>query len=262
MELFCREYGEAAKPPLIVFHGLLGSSRNWQAAGADLGRLFRVYCLDLRNHGKSPHAFPHSYQGMMDDVLAWMDGRGLESSHFLGHSMGGKLAMKIACERPERLRSLIVVDIAPKTYPSSHDSEYEAMRAIDLSALPSRTAADRFLVDAVPDWGKRQFLLTNLARRESGEGFRWIVNLEALEENQREIEASPIGSDHRFDGPTLFVVGGRSDYFDSSDIPSIERIFPNSIVQVIEASGHNPHFEFREEFVSRVAKFSETIEIG
>lgn len=262
MELFFREYGEADKPPLIVFHGLLGSSRNWQAAGADLGNCFRVYCLDLRNHGKSPHAFPHSYQVMMEDVFAWMDEHDLESSHFLGHSMGGKLAMKIACERPERLRSLIVVDIAPKTYPSSHDSEYEAMRQIDLTALPSRTSADRFLLEAVPDWGKRQFLLTNLAKREDGGGFRWIVNLDALEENQREIEGSPIGADHRFEGPALFIVGGRSDYFSDGDVSLVERSFPNAVVKTIEGSGHNPHFEFREEFISLVAKFSESIELG
>lgn len=261
MELFFREYGKPDKPPLIVFHGLLGSSRNWQAAGADLGRFFRVYCLDLRNHGKSPHVFPHSYQAMMEDVFGWMDGQGLESSHFLGHSMGGKLAMKIACERPERLRSLIVVDIAPKTYPSSHDSEYEAMRRIDLSVLPSRTAADRFLVEAVPDWGKRQFLLTNLAKREDGNGFRWIINLDALEDNQREIEGSPIGADHRFEGRTLFIVGGRSDYFGESDVSLVEQSFPNATVERIEESGHNPHFEFREEFVSLVAKFSKSIEV-
>ncbi|MDG2256195.1 MAG: alpha/beta fold hydrolase [Opitutaceae bacterium] len=262
MELFFREYGEPAKPPLIVFHGLLGSSRNWQAAGADLGRFFRVYCLDLRNHGKSPHAFPHSYRAMMNDVFRWMDVQGLGSSHFLGHSMGGKLAMKIACERSERLRSLVVVDIAPKRYPNSHDSEYEAMRLIDLSALPSRMAADRFLADAVPDRGKRQFLLTNLAKREDGNGFRWIVNLDALEKNQREIEESPIGPDHLFEGRTLFIVGGRSDYFDESDNSLVGRSFPNAIVKRIEKSGHNPHFEFREEFVSLVAKFSKPIEGG
>ena len=44
MELFCREYGEAGKPMLIVIHGLLGSSRNWQAAAKDLAVDFQVFC--------------------------------------------------------------------------------------------------------------------------------------------------------------------------------------------------------------------------
>lgn len=260
MELYYREFGEADLPPLIVFHGLMGSSRNWQAAGADLGRFFKVYSLDLRNHGQSPHAFPHSYEAMMQDVFEWMDERGLSSSHFLGHSMGGKLAMAIACGHPNRVRSLIVVDIVPKTYPSSHDSEYEAMRSVDLQALASRTAADRHLIEAVPDWGKRQFMLTNLARRKDGNGFRWIINIEALEANQREIEASPIGAADRFVGPALFLMGGKSDYFQESDTPLIEQSFPDAQLEIIAESGHNPHFEFRDEFVSRVAKFVESLE--
>lgn len=261
MELFYREYGETNFPPLIVFHGLMGSSRNWQAAGADLGRHFKVYCLDLRNHGQSPHASPHSYEAMREDVFAWMDGMGLSRAHLLGHSMGGKLAMSIACGHPERVRSLTVVDIVPKAYPSSHDSEYVAMRSIDLEALPSRTAADRYLVEAVPDWGKRQFMLTNLARRSDGVGFRWIIDIEALESNRKEIESSPIGAADRYEGPALFLMGGRSEYFDSADTPLIEQSFPKAEIHILEQSGHNPHFEFREEFVSRVANFAKRWEV-
>ncbi len=255
MKLFCREFGNASNPPLLVLHGLLGSSRNWQSAGSDLGKHFRVFCLDLRNHGKSPHSDEHTYDGMMGDVLSWMDSYGFESCHFLGHSMGGKLAMKIACQKPERIERLVVVDIVPKSYPKSHDSEYDAMRTIDLAKLSSRKEADQLLEAAVPDWGKRQFLLTNLARNEEGNAFVWIANIEALEANQREIESSPIGRDDRFRGETLFLMGGRSNYSIPSDYAKLNEPFPNCIVEVFPESGHNPHFEFRQEFVSRVATF-------
>lgn len=255
MNLFHREFGDSSHPSLVVLHGLLGSSRNWQGAGSDLGNCFHVHCLDLRNHGKSPHAFPHSYDAMMEDVLGWLDERGIGRCHLLGHSMGGKLAMKIACDRPERVGGLVVVDIVPKRYPGSHDSEYDAMNSIDLGKLGSRKEADELLEKTVPDWGKRQFLLTNLAREENGPGFYWMANLEALEANQREIEGSPLDSADRFDGETLFVMGGRSSYSEPSDYPGLVRTFPNGTVEVIAESGHNPHFEFRDEFVSRVAKF-------
>ena len=255
MNLFHREFGDSTKSPLLVLHGLLGSSRNWQGAGSDLGEHFHVHCLDLRNHGKSPHAFPHSYDAMRDDVIEWMKGRGIESGHLLGHSMGGKLAMKIACENPERVRRLVLVDIVPKRYPRSHDSEYDAMNAIDLEKLGSRKEADELLEKAVPDWGKRQFLLTNLSRRKEGPGFCWVANIKALEANQREIEGSPLGPEDRFEGETLFVMGGKSKYSEPSDYPGLSRYFPNCVVEVMEESGHNPHFEFREDFVSRVAKF-------
>lgn len=262
MKLFSREFGNSSNPPILVFHGLLGSSRNWQGAGSDLGKRFYVNCLDLRNHGKSPHVSPHSYDGMMGDVLSWMDERGLLACPMIGHSMGGKLAMKIACERPDRVRRLVIVDIVPKRYPRSHDSEYDAMRSIDLGGLSSRKEADQRLEAAVPDWGKRQFLLTNLTRNEGGTGFSWIVNIDALEASQREIESSPIGAGSRFEGETLFLMGGRSSYSNPSDYPGLKRIFPKCQVDVIPESGHNPHIEVREEFVSRVTQFLESSEVA
>ncbi len=255
MNLFHREFGDPTKPPLLVLHGLLGSSRNWQGGGSDLGEYFHVCCLDLRNHGKSGHAFPHSYDAMKDDVIEWMESHEIRRCHLLGHSMGGKLAMKIACDNSERVRRLVVVDIVPKRYPGSHDSEYDAMNAIDLEKLISRKEADELLMKNVPDWGKRQFLLTNLSRRREGPGFYWIANIKALEANRREIEGSPLILEDRFEGETLFVMGGKSKYSEPMDYPGLSRYFPNCVVEVMEESGHNPHFEFREEFVSRVAKF-------
>lgn len=224
-------------------------------AGSDLGERFHVFCLDLRNHGQSPHAVPHSYDAMKVDVLEWMDCRGIDSCLLMGHSMGGKLAMKIACDSTDRVQSLIVVDIAPKSYPNSHDSEYEAMKALDLETLSSRRDADRQLELSVPDWGKRQFLLTNLVRSESGNGFRWAANIDALEENQREIEASPVRSGDRYEGETLFLLGERSRYVVEEDVPLIREMFPRAIIDTIPESGHNPHFESKSAFVSRVANF-------
>ncbi len=170
--------------------------------------------------------------------------------------------MKIACDYPERVRKLVVVDIAPKTYPSSHDSEYVAMRSIDVGALSTRKEADQLLEPRVPDWGTRQFLLTNLVRSDSGTGFRWQVNIDALEENQREIEASPVGDGDRYDGPALFVMGGQSRYSTPEDYSKIRRLFPDCSIDVIPESGHNPHFEFREDFVSRVANFLNASDSG
>ena len=91
--LFHRDLGGAGKSPLVILHGMLGSSRNWQTAGRDLGERYHVLAPDLRNHGQSPHADDSSYEAMMDDVLAWMDTLKIAQATFLGHSMGGKVAM-------------------------------------------------------------------------------------------------------------------------------------------------------------------------
>ena len=99
-----RDFGGAGRPPLIVLHGLLGAARNWQSAGRDLAADFHVCALDLRNHGESFHARESGYGDMAADVLAWLDAHGRERVHLLGHSMGGKIAMRLACRHPKRVQ--------------------------------------------------------------------------------------------------------------------------------------------------------------
>ena len=98
----------------MVLHGLLGSSRNWQAAGRDLAVSYHVFAPDLPHHGRSPHVGAATYEAMGSAVLMWMDGLGLEKVILMGHSMGGKVAMWLACHHPDRVERLMVIDIAPK----------------------------------------------------------------------------------------------------------------------------------------------------
>ncbi|MES1194890.1 MAG: alpha/beta fold hydrolase, partial [Opitutus sp.] len=133
------DLGGAGRPPMIVLHGLLGSSRNWLSTGRDLARHFHVFALDARNHGKSPHAPGMTYEAMMDDLTGWMDAQGLARATIVGHSMGGKTAMLLACRHPERVERLVVVDIAPKDYQwAAHRGEFAAMVELDLASLTSR----------------------------------------------------------------------------------------------------------------------------
>jgi esterase len=250
-----RDLGGGEKPPLVLLHGLLGSSRNWQTAGAALSAERRVWALDLRNHGRSPHAEGMDYETMAGDVLAWMDRRGLGRADLLGHSMGGKVAMTLACRQADRVASLTVVDIAPRDYLShAHRAEFAAMAELDLDSLESRGEAELRFESRVPDWGMRKFLATNLERGSDGR-WRWAVNLPVLTAALPRLEKSPLGPGERFEGPTLFVTGGRSPYVGAGDLEGIHRHFPSAQVEVIPDSGHNPHMDAREDFVARVAGF-------
>ncbi len=252
LTLFHRDLGGDTRPPLVLLHGLLGSSRNWQTTGGDLTAHHRVYALDLRNHGRSPHAPEMDYPTLAADVLAWLDAHQLGQVHLVGHSMGGKTAMVLATAHPERVARLTVVDIAPKDYHSAgHRSEFAAMNELDLRTLQSRAEAELRFEARVSDWAMRKFLTTNLERGED-QAWRWTVNLPVLTAALPMLEANPLAPEDTFAGPTHFILGGRSRYVESADHPAIARHFPAARLTTLAEAGHNPHMEARAAFVSAV----------
>ncbi|MBL9214535.1 MAG: alpha/beta fold hydrolase [Opitutaceae bacterium] len=246
------DLGGAGRPPLLVLHGLLGSVRNWQTTGRDLAAGYHVFALDARNHGRSPHAPEMTYAAMAADLLGWMDARGLARATLVGHSMGGKTAMRLACRHPERVERLVVVDIAPRDYSwMAHRAEFAAMNELSLDGLASRQEAEMRFEARVPDLGMRKFLATNLERTEAG-GWRWIANLPVLTAALPTLERSSLEPGDRHAGPALFIAGGRSQYVQPPDHAGIRRHFPAARIAVIADSGHNPHLDRREEFVRLV----------
>jgi pimeloyl-ACP methyl ester carboxylesterase len=238
---------------MILLHGMLGSSRNWQTAGRDLAARRRVYALDLRNHGLSPHASDMSYESMASDVTSWMDRNGLGEAEIVGHSLGGKVGMVIACRSPRRVSRLVVIDIAPKAYKwPERKKEFEAMRELDPASLSSRAEAETRMEALVPSWPQRKFLTTNLERRPTG-GFAWQIGLAEITAALPTLEGNPLGAGEAFPGPSLFILGGKSAYVRDSDRPAILRHFPGARIEVIAESGHNPHIEAREALVRLVS---------
>jgi esterase len=252
MRLFHRDLGGTGNPPMVILHGMLGSSRNWQTAGADLAAHHHVFALDLRNHGASPHADEMTYPTMMDDVLGWLGAHGLARVTLLGHSMGGKIAMLLACRYPERVERLVVVDIAPRDYFwPAHRQNFAAMNELDLHSLRSRAEAESKLEARVPGWAMRKFLTTNLERTAEG-GWQWTFNLPALTAAFPLLEKNTLVVGDRFAGPTRFIAGGKSRYVEPGDHAVIRAHFPSAQIEVIADVGHNPHMEARAAFVAAV----------
>jgi pimeloyl-ACP methyl ester carboxylesterase len=251
-KLFSRELGGAGRPPLIVLHGMLGSSRNWLTAGGDLAQRYHVWALDLRNHGRSPHETEMTYDALVADVIEWMDDRGLPRAAVLGHSMGGKTAMLLACRHLERIERLLVVDIAPKNYFwVGHRTNFAAMNEMNLADLHSRAEAELRLEARVHDWALRKFLTTNLEQAADGR-WRWQINLPAITAALPVLEANSLRPSDRYEGPTRFIVGGRSDYVTAEDEAAIRTHFPAAEIVRLAGSGHNPHMEARADFVAAV----------
>ncbi|MEM7230974.1 MAG: alpha/beta fold hydrolase [Planctomycetota bacterium] len=251
MNLFLRRYPSDG-PPLVVLHGLLGSSRNWHVVGRELSKSFSVSIPDLRNHGESPHDPVHDIPSMARDVVEFLDAEGLDRIALVGHSMGGKVAMRLACDVPERLDRIAVVDIAPRDY-GAGTGEIAAMLAVDLDRVGSRRDADEQLSRTIDDEAMRLFLLSNLVRE--GDQYRWRPGLRAIEGGLSEIRGSPLAPDEQSDVEVLFVRGALSGFMVDSDAELISRHFRKARIETLEGSGHNPHFDERAKFVALVRAF-------
>ena len=177
MQLHFQERGQGE--PVVILHGLFGSSDNWSSISPQLAPYFHVFAVDLRNHGRSGHDGQMSYPIMAQDLHEFLNLQKLEWSHVLGHSLGGKAAMQFALSFPRRVRKLIVLDVAPRSYPPYHDGILSALLALDLTAYTTRKQIEDALAPAIPDLSLRQFLLKNLARDSSG-GLHWRMGLAEL----------------------------------------------------------------------------------
>ena len=239
MKLFYRQIGEG--PPLIILHGLLGSSDNWMSVARKLADNFTIYLLDLRNHGQSPHSDVHDYPSMIGDLYEFVIDHNIPVASFLGHSMGGKVVMKFAIDFPDKIDKLIVVDMAPKIYKPKSKYLIEALMSIDITKIKSREEADELLALKIKHKQIRQFLLKNLFRKDDMT-FDWKLNLESLNKNLGTIGGYFTEKD-KFTKETLFIQGANSNYITDGDYPLIKRIFVNSEIIKIEGAGHWMHVE-------------------
>jgi len=164
--------------------------------------------------------------------------------------MGGKAAMALALMYPERVRRLVVADIAPVPYGHSQAHNIAAMRAVDLDAVSSRRDADALLHRYVPEDGVRAFLLQSLdvANR------HWRLNLDALEADMPAILGWPdLGG--RFDGAVLMLAGALSDYVGADQRTPIRALFPKARFAKIPGAGHWLHADKPREFEAALRAF-------
>jgi len=250
LQLHYKQTGETGDWVLLL-HGLFGSGDNLGALAKSLADNFRVVQVDLRNHGRSPHADDMSLSALAADVFALQRQLGIERSHFVGHSLGGKGAMQLALNDAACVERLVVADIAPVNYAPHHRQIFAGLQSVALDSLQSRQQADQQLAAFVPEIGVRQFLLKSLDR--DGAVFRWRFNLPVLAARYAQMQAPPTGIP--FNGATLFIKGGNSDYILAEYEVPMRALFPTFELQIIEGTGHWLHGEQPEIFNNLVKRF-------
>lgn len=233
--------------PLIILHGFLGMGDNWKTLANSYAKEgFEVHLVDQRNHGRSPHDEAFSYDLLAEDLKEYIDDKNIESAAIIGHSMGGKTAMRFATLHPKQVNKLIIVDIAPKYYAPHHQQILEGLTKISEAKLTSRTDADELLADYISEKPIRQFLLKNLYWK-TQEELNLRPNLQALKENIEEV-GKGLPQNATYSGETLFIKGGNSNYIQESDKTDISAHFKNFEIQVIKNAGHWVHAEKKSEF--------------
>lgn len=254
MKLFFREYGQGQ--PLIILHGIFGVSDNWVSFARKIEDSFHVFIPDQRNHGQSPQDPTFNYFALVSDVYDFIDEHELENSIILGHSMGGKVAMRFALENPDMLKALIVADISMRSYNRRfrHLDMIDAMLEVNFAQAETRKDVEKQLKPKIHEKRIRQFVMKNLYRRERGGGFAWRLNLEAINLHMDEVFEG-IQSDDLFMKPSLFVRGGDSDYIKYEDFDQIYRNFPKADIKTIEGAGHWLHAEKPDEFHKIISDF-------
>ena len=255
MQLNFKQLGQG--PPLVMLHGLFGSSDNWMGVAPKFASQFQIFLLDLRNHGLSSHSDEMNYSVMADDIAEFLDAQHLERAHVLGHSLGGKTAMHLALNFPDRVDKLVIVDMSPRAYPPDHNKIFAALLALDLKKFQSRREMEDVLAPDIPDLTLRRFLLKNLKSQASSSGaqtFEWKINFSGLFKNYPTL-LEPLPPQVPFPKPSLFLYGGLSDYVSENDAPLIHKFFPQAKMEVIAQARHWVHTDAPEEFVRRISVF-------
>lgn len=268
MKLFYREFGTDGSP-IIIAHGLYGASDNWVSVARELGQKHRVFVVDLRNHGKSPHHDSHTYIDLANDLNELLVELGISKVALVGHSMGGKVMMQFALSFPEKVDKLVVLDIAPKSYATfqnfgvqtnNHSLILEVMRSLDFTSFTTRSDIENYVQSKIGSETISNFLLKNIARKSDG-FYEWKLNVEALYNNLNNILDGFSETINQpltpFKGTTLFLRGEQSSYFLDEDLHLARKLFPNSELTTIPNSGHWLHAEQPKLVVNSLLYFLE-----
>ena len=250
--LYTRSSGQG--PDLVLLHGLFGQGNNLRSVARALEADFRVHCLDLPDHGRSPWLTTASLATYAAAVRGWMDQHELTATHILGHSLGGKVAMELALTEPTRVAKLVVADMAPVTYAEHHQVILDALQQVAAQGCHTRAEAEALLGEVVDDPGVVGYLLMSLERGADSEVYQWRFNLAGLAEGYGRLREAPTEA-APFQGQTLFLKGSESAYIQASHEPEIQRRFPCSQLVTVNQAGHWLHIDQPEAFNGAVRAF-------
>ncbi|WP_180085418.1 alpha/beta fold hydrolase [Acinetobacter sp. YH12103] len=235
--------------PMIFIHGLFGSLSNLGVLARHFSEQRTVIQIDVRNHGLSGHSSDINYQLMAEDVLETLSSLNVHKFVVVGHSMGGKIAMKLADLAREQTEKLIVLDITAIQYHESHHAEiFKALFAVQQANVASRLEAAKIMRKYLHEEMVIQFLLKSFNKGQ------WLFNVQALFDHYPDIMAWE--KVEKINRPALFLRGGDSFYISKPEhFAAINEQFSQAKIEVIENTGHWLHGEKPDEVIKYMQAF-------
>jgi len=247
-------------PPLVLLHGFTGSARSMAGVSAALEHEYETLAPDLPGHGRSaggPGWSGYRFEDCIDALATTLAAAGHERAHWLGYSMGARLALACALRHPERVASLVLLAARAGI---ADPVERDARRAAD-EALAARLEASG-IEQFVDEWLAQPLFAT---LRRLGPGFMANERRARLENDPRALAASlralgpaaqpPLFAElPRVDVPVLLVVGALDTRFVAA-AHDLARRLPQAEVREIAGAGHAAHLEQPVAFVAAVREF-------
>ncbi len=244
---------QGAGNPMILLHGLFGSGDNLRGIAKRLSPFFKIYSPDLRNHGNSLKAEYFNYSVMAEDVKQFMRHHNLKKTVMVGHSMGGKVAMRLSSLYPDCIEKLVVLDIAPKAYSVKQRSFFHGLLDLDLSVFSRLKQIFDELSKQTSDISLCRMMMKNIKRDTNGQ-YQWTINLKAILDNIDHIGMDP-GARIQSTIPALFIRGEHSDFIDGRDTNRILSFFPKATIKTMTGTSHWIHMDAPDRLAEMIVSF-------
>jgi esterase len=247
---------------LILLHGLFGSAKNLGQLARAFKEGYTVYSVDLPDHGRSTWLPAASVAAYAEIVGQWLIHEGIGQVRVIGHSLGGKVAMKLALEYPTLIEKLVVLDIAPIAYSSRHDAVFAGLNAVVKAGVQTRAEAKQILEPLLEEPRVADFLLTSAEITDRGV-IDWRFNLAGIQAGYDKILggiAEDFGGAPVYERDMLVIRGELSDYVVDDSGTQFRPWFPSVNVTTVRGTGHWLHQEKSSEVYEVACQFFDRID--
>jgi len=243
--IYFEAHGDAAAPAVALAHGRGGNAAAWfQQVPVMLAAGYRVIVFDHRCFGRSccpPEHFDRAF--FADDLTAVLDAAGVERAAIVCQSMGGWTGLRLAVERPERVRALVLSNTtAGVSTPAADAAVAEARKAFAAHGIAGSALA--------ADFAEREPALAYLYAQIGG------LNLQVNDDLQSRSPAATTADEFAaLAMPVLLVTSDHDAIFPPVAIREIAALIPGAEFRQLPTAGHSPYFETPAAFNDTVLDF-------